>query len=169
MNVGILDIFGFENFTRNSFEQLCINIANEQIQFYFNQHIFALEQMEYQNEGIDAPVVNYEDNRPLLDTFLQKPMGLLSLLDEESRFPQATDLTLVDKFEDNLRCKYFWRPKGVELCFGIQHYAGKVLYDANGFLEKNRDTLPADIVVVLRTSENRLLQQLFSSPLTKTV
>ncbi|XP_068804740.1 myosin-IIIb [Struthio camelus] len=168
MNVGILDIFGFENFTRNSFEQLCINIANEQIQFYFNQHIFALEQMEYQNEGIDATTVEYEDNRPLLDMFLQKPVGLLSLLDEESRFPQATDLTLVDKFEDNLRCKYFWRPKGVELSFGIQHYAGKVLYDACAFLEKNRDTLPADIVVVLRTSENKLLQQLFSSPLTKT-
>ncbi|OXB77972.1 UNVERIFIED_CONTAM: hypothetical protein H355_009543 [Colinus virginianus] len=168
MNVGILDIFGFENFARNSFEQLCINIANEQIQFYFNQHIFALEQMEYQNEGIDAATVEYEDNRPLLDMFLQKPMGLLSLLDEESRFPQATDLTLVDKFEDNLRCKYFWRPKGVELSFGIHHYAGKVLYDASAFLEKNRDTLPADIVVVLRTSENKLLQQLFSSPLTKT-
>ncbi|XP_031969905.1 myosin-IIIb isoform X9 [Corvus moneduloides] len=168
MNVGILDIFGFENFARNSFEQLCINIANEQIQFYFNQHIFALEQMEYQSEGIDAATVEYEDNRPLLDMFLQKPMGLLSLLDEESRFPQATDLTLVDKFEDNLRCKYFWRPKGVELSFGIQHYAGKVLYDASAFLEKNRDTLPADIVVVLRTSENKLLQQLFSSPLTKT-
>ncbi|XP_073490036.1 myosin-IIIb isoform X1 [Aquarana catesbeiana] len=168
MNVGILDIFGFENFKRNSFEQLCINIANEQIQFYFNQHIFALEQMEYQSEGIDAALVKYEDNRPLLDMFLQKPMGLLSLLDEESRFPQATDQTLVDKFEDNLRFKYFWRPKCVELCFGIQHYAGKVLYDACGFLEKNRDTLPADIVVVLRTSENKLLQQLFSSPLTKT-
>ncbi|CAH2305733.1 myosin-IIIb isoform X1 [Pelobates cultripes] len=168
MNVGILDIFGFENFKRNSFEQLCINIANEQIQFYFNQHIFALEQIEYQSEGIDAALVKYEDNRPLLDTFLQKPMGLLSLLDEESRFPQATDQTLVDKFEDNLRSKYFWRPKRVELSFGIQHYAGKVLYDACGFLEKNRDTLPADIVVVLRTSENKLLQQLFSSPLTKT-
>ncbi|XP_069077646.1 myosin-IIIb [Pleurodeles waltl] len=168
MNVGILDIFGFENFKKNSFEQLCINIANEQIQFYFNQHIFALEQMEYQNEGIDATLVEYEDNRPLLDMFLQKPMGLLSLLDEESRFPQATDQTLVDKFEDNLRSKYFWRPKRMELCFGIQHYAGKVLYDAYGFLEKNRDTLPADIVVVLRTSENKLLQQLFSSPLTKT-
>ncbi|XP_078537714.1 myosin-IIIb [Lissotriton helveticus] len=168
MNVGILDIFGFENFKKNSFEQLCINIANEQIQFYFNQHIFALEQMEYQNEGIDATLVEYEDNRPLLDMFLQKPMGLLSLLDEESRFPQATDQTLVDKFEDNLRSKYFWRPKRMELCFGIQHYAGKVLYDAYGFLEKNRDTLPADIVVVLRTSENKLLQQLFSNPLTKT-
>ncbi|XP_048868016.1 myosin-IIIb [Brienomyrus brachyistius] len=168
MNVGILDIFGFENFQKNSFEQLCINIANEQIQFYFNQHIFALEQIEYQNEGIDAALVQYEDNRPILDMFLQKPMGLLSLLDEESRFPQATDQTLVDKIEDNLRCKYFWRPKRVELCFGIQHYAGKVLYNADAFLEKNRDTLPADIVVVLRTSENKLLQQLFSSPLTKT-
>ncbi|KAM9663644.1 myosin-IIIb [Trichechus inunguis] len=168
MNVGILDIFGFENFQRNSFEQLCINIANEQIQYYFNQHIFALEQMEYQNEGIDATLVEYEDNRPLLDMFLQKPLGLLALLDEESRFPQATDQTLVDKFEDNLRSKYFWRPKGVELCFGIQHYAGKVLYDASGVLEKNRDTLPADVVVVLRTSKNKLLQQLFSIPLTKT-
>uniref|UniRef100_H3A9B2 non-specific serine/threonine protein kinase n=2 Tax=Latimeria chalumnae TaxID=7897 RepID=H3A9B2_LATCH len=168
MNVGILDIFGFENFKKNSFEQLCINIANEQIQFYFNQHIFALEQIEYQNEGIDAKLVEYEDNRPILDMFLQKPMGLLSLLDEESRFPQATDQTLVDKCEDNLRYKYFWRPKRLEQCFGIQHYAGKVLYDANGFLEKNRDTLPADVVVVLRTSEDKLLQQLFTSPLTKT-
>ncbi|EPY77950.1 hypothetical protein CB1_001154003 [Camelus ferus] len=168
MNVGILDIFGFENFQRNSFEQLCINIANEQIQYYFSQHVFALEQMEYQNEGIDAIPVEYEDNRPLLDMFLQKPLGLLALLDEESRFPQATDQTLVDKFEDNLRCRYFWRPKGMELCFGIQHYAGKVLYDASGVLEKNRDTLPADVVVILRTSENQLLQQLFSIPLTKT-
>ncbi|XP_006972464.1 myosin-IIIb [Peromyscus maniculatus bairdii] len=168
MNVGILDIFGFEDFQRNSFEQLCINIANEQIQYYFNQHVFALEQMEYQNEGVDAVLVQYEDNRPLLDMFLQKPLGLLALLDEESRFPQATDQTLVDKFEDNLRCKFFWRPKGVELCFGIQHYAGPVLYDASGVLEKNRDTLPADVIVVLRTSENKLLQQLFSIPLTKT-
>uniref|UniRef100_A0A673U853 non-specific serine/threonine protein kinase n=1 Tax=Suricata suricatta TaxID=37032 RepID=A0A673U853_SURSU len=168
MNVGILDIFGFENFQRNSFEQLCINIANEQIQYYFNQHVFALEQVEYQNEGIDATPVVYEDNRPLLDMFLQKPLGLLALLDEESRFPQATDQTLVDKFEDNLRCKYFWRPKGVELCFGILHYAGKVSYDASGVLEKNRDTLPADVAVVLRTSENKLLQHLFSIPLTKT-
>ncbi|XP_063744008.1 myosin-IIIb [Eleginops maclovinus] len=167
MNVGILDIFGFENFKKNSFEQLCINIANEQIQFYFNQHIFALEQMEYQSEGVDASLVEYEDNRPILDMFLQKPMGLLSLMDEESRFPQASDQTLVDKFEDNLRCKYFSIPKRVELCFGIQHYAGKVMYNVDGFLEKNRDTLPADIVVVLRTSENKLLQQLFSSPLTK--
>ncbi|XP_075683644.1 myosin-IIIa [Rhinoderma darwinii] len=167
-NIGILDIFGFENFKKNSFEQLCINIANEQIQFYFNQHIFAWEQNEYLNEDVDARVIEYEDNRPLLDMFLQKPMGLLSLLDEEIRFPRATDQTLVEKFEDNLKSKYFWRPKRVDLTFGIHHYAGKVLYNAAGFLEKNRDTLPADIVLLLRSSENNLIRILVTNPLTKT-
>ncbi|NP_001349341.1 myosin-IIIa isoform 2 [Danio rerio] len=168
LNIGILDIFGFENFKRNSFEQLCINIANEQIQFYFNQHIFAWEQDEYLNEDVDARVIEYEDNRPLLDLFLQKPMGMLSLLDEESRFPQATDQTLVEKFEDNLKSKNFWRPKRVDLGFGIHHYAGKVIYNAGGFLAKNRDALPADIVLLLRSSENELTRKLVTHPLTKT-
>ncbi|XP_039983497.1 myosin-IIIa [Xiphias gladius] len=168
LNIGILDIFGFENFKKNSFEQLCINIANEQIQFYFNQHIFAWEQDEYLNEEVDARMIEYEDNRPLLDLFLQKPMGMLSLLDEESRFPQATDQTLVEKFEDNLKTKTFWRPKRVDLGFGIHHYAGKVIYNAAGFLAKNRDTLPADIVLLLRSSENELIRKLVTHPLTKT-
>ncbi|KAJ8396803.1 hypothetical protein AAFF_G00014020 [Aldrovandia affinis] len=168
LNIGILDIFGFENFKRNSFEQLCINIANEQIQFYFNQHIFAWEQDEYLNENVDARLIEYEDNSPLLDMFLQKPMGLLSLLDEESRFPQATDQTLVEKFEDNLKSKNFWRPKRIDLGFGIHHYAGKVIYNTGGFLAKNRDTLPADIVLLLRSSENDLTCKLVTHPLTKT-
>ncbi|KAK2869843.1 hypothetical protein Q8A67_024235 [Cirrhinus molitorella] len=168
LNIGILDIFGFENFKRNSFEQLCINIANEQIQFYFNQHVFAWEQDEYLNEDVDARVIEYEDNRPLLDLFLQKPMGMLALLDEESRFPQATDQTLVEKFEDNLKSKNFWRPKRVDLGFGIHHYAGKVIYNASGFLAKNRDALPADIVLLLRSSENELIRKLVTHPLTKT-
>ncbi|KAG7260048.1 hypothetical protein CRUP_007740 [Coryphaenoides rupestris] len=218
LNIGILDIFGFENFKRNSFEQLCINIANEQIQFYFNQHIFAWEQGpfrgdvmlnggvhpnaaqrdkslrnegqlgggdsrrgtgsslqgpagslprntdEYLNEEVDARMIEYEDNRPLLDMFLQKPMGMLSLLDEESRFPQATDQTLVEKFEDNLKSKNFWRPKRVDLGFGINHYAGKVIYNAEGFLAKNRDMLSADIVLLLRSSENELIRKLVTHP-----
>uniref|UniRef100_A0A8C6PHK6 non-specific serine/threonine protein kinase n=1 Tax=Nothobranchius furzeri TaxID=105023 RepID=A0A8C6PHK6_NOTFU len=168
LNIGILDIFGFENFKKNSFEQLCINIANEQIQFYFNQHIFAWEQDEYLNEEVDARMIEYEDNRPLLDLFLQKPMGLLSLLDEESRFPQATDQTLVEKFEDNLKTKTFWRPKRVDLGFGIHHYAGKVIYNAAGFLSKNRETLPADIILLLRSSENEIICKLVTHPLTKT-
>ncbi|XP_073085332.1 myosin-IIIa-like isoform X2 [Manis javanica] len=168
LSIGILDIFGFENFKKNSFEQLCINIANEQIQYYFNQHVFTWEQNEYINEDVDARVIEFEDNRPLLDMFLQKPMGLLSLLDEESRFPKATDQTLVEKFEGNLKSQYFWRPKRLELSFGIHHYAGKVLYNANGFLAKNRDTLPTDIVLLLRSSENSVIRQLVSHPLTKT-
>ncbi|XP_057643828.1 myosin-IIIa [Chionomys nivalis] len=168
LSIGILDIFGFENFKKNSFEQLCINIANEQIQYYFNQHVFAWEQNEYLNEDVDARVIEYEDNRPLLDMFLQKPMGLLSLLDEESRFPKATDQTLIEKFEDNLKSQYFWRPKRLELSFGIHHYAGKVLYSASGFLAKNRDTLPTDIVLLLRSSENSVIRQLVNHPLTKT-
>ncbi|XP_040843992.1 myosin-IIIa [Ochotona curzoniae] len=168
LNIGILDIFGFENFKKNSFEQLCINIANEQIQYYFNQHVFAWEQNEYLNEEVDARVIEYEDNRPLLDLFLQKPMGLLSLLDEESRFPKATDQTLIEKFEGNLKSQFFWRPKRMELSFGIHHYAGKVLYSASGFLAKNRDTLPTDIVLLLRSSENSVIRQLVNYPLTKT-
>ncbi|KAM9774984.1 myosin-IIIa isoform 1-T1 [Syngnathus typhle] len=168
LNIGILDIFGFENFKRNSFEQLCINIANEQIHFYFNQHIFALEQDEYLNEDVDARMIEYEDNRPLLDLFLQKPVGMLALLDEESRFPRATDQTLVEKFQDNLKTKNFWRPKRIDLGFGIQHYAGKVIYNAAGFLAKNRDALSADIVLLLRSSENELVRKLVTHPLTKT-
>ncbi|XP_068603891.1 myosin-IIIa [Brachionichthys hirsutus] len=168
LNIGILDIFGFENFKKNSFEQLCINIANEQIQFYFNQHIFAWEQDEYLNEEVDARMIEYEDNRPLLDLFLQKPMGMLALLDEESRFPQATDQTLVEKFEDNLKSKSFWRPKRVDLGFGIHHYAGKVIYNAAGFLAKNKDTLPADIILLLRSSEDDLTCKLVTHPLTRT-
>ncbi|XP_075409531.1 myosin-IIIa [Tenrec ecaudatus] len=168
LSIGILDIFGFENFKKNSFEQLCINIANEQIQYYFNQHVFAWEQNEYLHEDIDARVIEYEDNRPLLDMFLQKPMGLLSLLDEESRFPKATDQTLIEKFENNLKSQFFWRPKRLELSFGIHHYAGKVLYNASGFLAKNRDTLPTDIVLLLRSSENSIIRQLVNHPLTKT-
>ncbi|KAM8980887.1 myosin-IIIa-like [Sarcophilus harrisii] len=168
LNIGILDIFGFENFRKNSFEHLCINIANEQIQFYFNQHVFAWEQNEYLNEEVDARVIEYEDNRPILDMFLEKPMGLLALLDEESRFPNATDQTLVEKFEVNLKSKHFWRAKRLELTFGIHHYAGKVLYNASGFLAKNRDTLPTDIVLLLRSSENHVIRQLVNHPLSKT-
>lgn len=93
--IGLLDIFGFENFPRNSFEQLCINIANEQIQYYFNQHIFTWEQQEYMAEGIPVDLVEFSDNRPVLDMLLSKPMGLLALLDEESRFPRSTNKSLI--------------------------------------------------------------------------
>ncbi|XP_071101473.1 myosin-IIIb-like isoform X2 [Haliotis cracherodii] len=166
--IGLLDIFGFENFTRNSFEQLCINIANEQIQYYFNQNIFVWEMQEYHNEGIDAKDVSYVDNRPILDMFLMKPMGVLCLLDEESNFPKSTDQTLVEKFHQNINSPYYTRPKADNLKFAIEHYAGKVMYDASGFLEKNRDRLPVEIVDILRQSSNSVVKALFQTPLTKT-
>ncbi|XP_071791467.1 myosin-IIIb-like isoform X4 [Asterias amurensis] len=168
-SISILDIFGFENFSVNSFEQLCINIANEQIQFYFNQHIFAMEQEEYITEGIDAAVISYQDNQPLLDLFLQRPLGMLHLLDEESWFPQATDQTLVEKFNQNINGAYYCRsPHAGGLDFGIQHYAGKVMYCADGFLAKNRDTLVMDIVYLLRSSKMPLARLLFEQHLNKT-
>ncbi|XP_022104429.1 myosin-IIIb-like isoform X7 [Acanthaster planci] len=167
--ISILDIFGFENFAVNSFEQLCINIANEQIQFYFNQHIFAMEQEEYSAEGIDATMISYQDNQPLLDLFLQRPLGMLHLLDEESWFPQATDQTLVEKFNQNISGTYYCRsPHAGGLDFGIQHYAGKVMYSADGFLAKNRDTLVMDIVYLLRSSKMPLTRLLFEQHLNKT-
>ncbi|XP_060080055.1 myosin-IIIb-like [Ylistrum balloti] len=166
--IGILDIFGFEHIPNNSFEQLCINIANEQIQYYFNQHIFAWEMQEYKNEGLEMLDITFVDNRPLLDMFLMKPLGLLALLDEESHFPKATDQSLVEKFHRNINNKYYRRPKGNSLVFSIDHYAGRVEYDAMGFLEKNRDRLPGDVLNMLRASNNEVVRALFQTPLTKT-
>lgn len=167
--IGILDIFGFENVKRNSFEQLCINLANEQIQFYFNQQIFSWEMEEYRSEGISLEQITFTDNRPVLDMFLQKPIGLLALLDEESRFPKATDFTLVEKFHKNIEGPHYERPKGNSLypSFVIVHYAGRVKYDATNFLEKNRDTLSPDIIHVLRSTDNRLVRTLMQHPMSR--
>jgi len=166
--VGLLDIFGFENFPRNSFEQLCINIANEQIQYYFNQHIFTWEQQEYMAEGIPVDLVEFLDNRPVLDMLLSRPMGLLALLDEESRFPRSTDRSLIEKFHNNVKSKFYVRPKSDAPCFAIHHYAGRVVYQAESFMEKNRNFLPPEVIQLLRQSHRDMVRFLFQCPLTKT-
>ncbi|XP_015113330.1 myosin-IIIb [Diachasma alloeum] len=166
--IGLLDIFGFENFPRNSFEQLCINIANEQIQYYFNQHIFTWEQQEYMAEGIPVDLVEFSDNRPVLDMLLSKPMGLLALLDEESRFPRANDRSLIEKFHSNIKSKFYVRPKSDAACFAIHHFAGRVVYQADGFLEKNRNFLPPEVIQLVRQSQSDMVRFLFQCPITKT-
>ncbi|GLH16633.1 Myosin-VIIa [Gryllus bimaculatus] len=166
--IGLLDIFGFENFPKNSFEQLCINIANEQIQYYFNQHIFTWEQQEYMAEGIPVDLVEFSDNRPVLDMLLSRPMGLLALLDEESRFPRSTDRSLIEKFHNNVKSKFYVRPKSDALCFAVHHYAGRVVYQADGFLEKNRNFLPPEVIQLLRQSHRDMVRFLFQCPITKT-
>ncbi|NWR46830.1 MYO3B protein, partial [Regulus satrapa] len=144
--IGILDIFGFENFAVNRFEQLCINLANEQLQHFFNHHIFQLEQLAYKEEGLPWETITFNNNEPVLNLLLAKPLGLLSLLDEQSAFPQATDKTFVDKLNSSFKGNLHFQPdRGHVLGFTIIHYAGKVQYAAKGFLEKNRDTLPANV------------------------
>ncbi|NWT55282.1 MYO3B protein, partial [Erythrocercus mccallii] len=144
--IGILDIFGFENFAVNRFEQLCINLANEQLQHFFNHHIFQLEQAAYKEEGLPWETITFNNNEPILNLLLAKPLGLLSLLDEQSAFPQATDKTFVDKLNSSFKGNLHFQPaRGHVLGFSILHYAGKVQYAARGFLEKNRDTSPANV------------------------
>eukprot|EP00043_Microstomoeca_roanoka_P018744 m.203791 g.203791 ORF g.203791 m.203791 type:complete len:1711 (+) comp16879_c5_seq2:337-5469(+) len=160
--IGILDIFGFENFKSNSFEQWCINLANEQLQHFFNQHVFELELVEYTKEGIDTINISYVDNTPLLDLHLSKPLGLYALLDEESMFPNASDASLVQKFLSvHNESAIVVAPKSNEPIFTIKHYAGDVVYAGDSFLEKNRDSLAAGVVEAFRESNLELLSCLF--------
>uniref|UniRef100_A0A8B9K5S6 Myosin-IIIb-like n=1 Tax=Astyanax mexicanus TaxID=7994 RepID=A0A8B9K5S6_ASTMX len=167
--IGILDIFGFENFAVNRFEQLCINLANEQLQYFFNHHIFLMEQNEYKEEGIQWETITFKDNKPILDLFLTKPIGILSLLDEQSAFPQATDGNFVDKLNSKFKANpHFEVVRSHSPLFTIVHYAGKVQYNASGFLEKNRDNIPANIRTLFINSVTPLLSVLFSATISRT-
>ncbi|XP_068639528.1 myosin-1-like [Aristolochia californica] len=157
----ILDIYGFESFDKNSFEQFCINYANERLQQHFNRHLFKLEQEEYSQDGIDWTKVDFEDNQECLNLFEKKPLGLLSLLDEESTFPKATDLTFAHKLKQHLNSNPCFKGERGG-AFSVHHYAGEVKYDTSGFLEKNRETLYYDSILLL-SSCNTQLPQLFAS------
>jgi myosin III len=161
-----LDIFGFEDFAVNSFEQVCINLANEQLQHFFNAHVFELELEEYTREGISGANISYVDNKPLLEFFLAKPVGLLAILDEETIMPRATDSTFVDKLKKTyVNNKYFSCGKSNDANFTVAHYAGRVTYEGVGFLEKNKDYLAPDIVQLLQDSGMLLVSNMFlSSP-----
>ncbi|CAN1239210.1 VIII-2 [Linum grandiflorum] len=156
-SINILDIYGFESFKKNSFEQFCINYANERLQQHFNRHLLKLEQEEYEEDGIDWTKVDFEDNQDCLDLFEKKPIGLLSLLDEESNFPNSTDLTLVNKLNKHLNGNPSYKSQRGR-AFGVRHYAGEVVYDTNGFMEKNRDPLHSDFIQLLSSSSCKILQ-----------
>ncbi|XP_058089542.1 myosin-1 isoform X2 [Magnolia sinica] len=160
-SISILDIYGFESFHKNSFEQFCINYANERLQQHFNRHLFKLEQEEYSQDGIDWTKVDFEDNQECLNLFEKRPLGLLSLLDEESTFPKATDLTFANKLKQHLSVNSCFKGERGG-AFSIRHYAGEVLYNTSGFLEKNRDPLPSDSIQLLSSCSCKL-PQLFAS------
>ncbi|XP_023206486.1 unconventional myosin-VIIa [Xiphophorus maculatus] len=164
-SIGLLDIFGFENFTINSFEQLCINFANENLQQFFVRHVFKLEQEEYNLENINWQHIEFTDNQDALDMIAIKPMNIISLIDEESKFPKGTDATMLNKlnFQHKLNTNYIPPKNNYETQFGIQHFAGVVYYETRGFLEKNRDTLYGDIIQLVHSSKNKFIKQIFQA------
>ncbi|XP_060525524.1 unconventional myosin-IXa-like isoform X2 [Cylas formicarius] len=161
-SIGVLDIFGFEDFgLNNSFEQLCINYANEHLQYYFNQHVFKYEQEEYRKEGIRWTNIDFMDNTGCLQLIEGKPNGLLCLLDDQCNFPGATNETLLQKFnmvhKDN---KFYKKPQKREAAFIVEHYAGKVKYQVTDMREKNLDLMRQDIVGVLKNSSMAFVREL---------
>uniref|UniRef100_A0A3Q2TDS2 Myosin IXA n=1 Tax=Fundulus heteroclitus TaxID=8078 RepID=A0A3Q2TDS2_FUNHE len=158
LSIGVLDIFGFEDYETNSFEQFCINFANERLQHYFNQHIFKLEQEEYRAEDISWRNIDYIDNTGCINLISKKPTALFHLLDEECNFPQATNQTLLDKFKrQHEGNRYIEFPAVMEPAFIIKHYAGKVKYRVKDFREKNTDHMRPDIVALLKSSKNAFI------------
>ncbi|KAJ0515798.1 putative myosin ATPase [Helianthus annuus] len=138
--IGVLDIYGFESFKNNSFEQFCINFTNEKLQQHFNQHVFKMEQEEYTKEAINWSYIEFVDNQDVLDLIEKKPGGIIALLDEACMFPKSTHETFSNKLYQTFRNhKRFVKPKLSRTDFTIAHYAGEVQYQSNQFLDKNKD------------------------------
>ncbi|KAI3353346.1 hypothetical protein L3Q82_019878 [Scortum barcoo] len=162
LSISILDIYGFEELQVNSFEQLCINYANETLQFYFNRVIFQEEQEEYMREQITWQQQPFSNNQACLDLIAAKPHGILRILDDQCGFPQATDHTFLQK------CHYhhgndplYARPKMPLPEFTLKHYAGKVTYQVHKFLDKNFDMVRQDVLDLFMQSKNRMVSSLF--------
>merc|ERR1739844_490366 len=149
--IGCLDIAGFEIFDYNGFEQICINFANEKLQQFFNEHMFVLEQEEYVREGLEWGNVDFGMDLQKCITMFEKPMGLLSILEEETLFPKSSDQSFCAKLVDNLLGKEpnFCKPTyktDPNAHFGVVHYAAMVSYNLTGWLFKNKDPLNDTIV-----------------------
>uniref|UniRef100_A0A6B2KW48 Myosin motor domain-containing protein n=1 Tax=Arcella intermedia TaxID=1963864 RepID=A0A6B2KW48_9EUKA len=159
--IGILDIYGFESFKVNSFEQFCINYANEKLQQQFNQHMFKLEQEEYQKEEIDWTYVKFVDNQACI-TLIEKHLGILSILNEESRFPKATPETFATKLvQKNSSHPYFEKSPFHNHGFLVRHYPCKVEYDTTYFLDKNRNMSLTEYLSLLQNCKRDWMKSLF--------
>lgn len=164
--IGVLDIYGFEHFAKNSFEQFCINYANEKLQQEFNQHVFKLEQEEYMREEINWTFIDFSDNQPCID-LIEGKMGILALLDEEARLPMGSDEQFVTKLHHNFsgdKHKFYKKPRiGGRSAFTVCHYAHEVQYESDGFIEKNRDTVPDEHMEVLKNTSNGFLGEILEA------
>ncbi|XP_061487662.1 myosin-7B isoform X1 [Rhineura floridana] len=168
--IGVLDIAGFEIFEYNSFEQLCINFTNEKLQQFFNHHMFVLEQEEYKKEGIDWVFIDFGLDLQACIDLIEKPMGILSILEEECMFPKASDMSFKAKLYDNHigKSPNFQKPRPdkkrkFEAHFELVHYAGVVPYNIVGWLDKNKDPLNETVVAIFQKSQNKLLASLYEN------
>ena len=158
--IGVLDIYGFEHFQKNSFEQFCINFANEKLQQEFTRHVFKLEQQEYVAEQIQWSFIDFNDNQPCIE-MIEGKLGIMDLLDEESRLPSGADKSLILKLykrfggEDS---KFFVKPRFGEVEFIVKHYALDVSYQIDGFLEKNKDTVTDEQLLMLNDTKCEILK-----------
>ena len=168
--IGCLDIAGFEIFGFNTFEQLCINFTNEKLQQFFNHHMFVLEQEEYKKEGIEWTFIDFGLDLAACIELIEKPLGIMSILEEECMFPKASDKTFKDKlFENHGKGKTpsFGKPsaksKGQkDADFELYHYAGTVGYNVTGWLDKNKDPLNTSVVELYKKSSIPLMQTIWS-------
>ncbi|XP_065319016.1 unconventional myosin-Ic-like [Gordionus sp. m RMFG-2023] len=171
--IGLLDIYGFEIFQNNSFEQLCINYCNEKLHQLFVERTLKLEQEEYIREGIKWETVDYFNNKPIL-IFIEEKNGVISSLDEECILPgNRTDETFLQKLEENFKAfEYFTTQKLTKdpklrkalgrTDFSITHYAGPVTYNITNFLEKNKDLLYRNMKKVLIETKHSILSKCFT-------
>jgi len=169
--IGVLDIAGFEIFDFNTFEQLCINYTNERLQQFFNHHMFILEQEEYKKEGIQWEFINFGMDLQASIDLIEKPLGLLSILEEECMFPKASDKTFIDKLNSAHlgKSKAYGKPGKArgnqgEAHFELYHYAGVVRYSITDWLEKNKDPLNETVVALFSASKNELMASFFPPP-----
>ncbi|PPQ89067.1 hypothetical protein CVT25_006439 [Psilocybe cyanescens] len=172
MFIGVLDIYGFEHFQKNSFEQFSINYANEKLQQEFNSHVFKLEQEEYVKEEIKWKFIDFSDNQPCIDV-IEGKLGVLALLDEESRMPSGTDASFLQKLSTQILPKpeyknVYKKPRFGNSAFTIAHYALDVTYEVDGFLEKNRDTVPDEQMALLASTKNPFLKEVLDAALNST-
>ncbi|DBA04293.1 TPA: hypothetical protein N0F65_002055 [Lagenidium giganteum] len=161
--IGVLDIFGFESFVHNSFEQLCINYANEKLQQKFTQDVFKAVQEEYEQEGITWDHIEYADNADVL-ALIDGKLGIISLLNEEVVRPKGNDESFVGKLASSFRQKkqIIEFPRTSRTQFAIHHYAERVQYEAVGFLDKHKDALLPDLEELMRASEEAFVAELFT-------
>uniref|UniRef100_A0A8C8LP31 Myosin motor domain-containing protein n=1 Tax=Oncorhynchus tshawytscha TaxID=74940 RepID=A0A8C8LP31_ONCTS len=163
--IGLLDVYGFECFQFNNLEQLCINYANEKLQQHFVAHYLKAQQEEYVSEGLEWSFVKYQDNQGCLDLIEGIPTGVFSLLNEECLLNRASDakqfrVRLEKELSDNGSMS--WDKFSKQPHFTVAHYAGKVSYQIEGMMEKNKDPVPPELIHLLQKSENPLLHQLFA-------